>query len=832
MEEDSYRPGDHGIQGSDAPDPGWTEPLLSAADLESIRTSFDSPLLLTDSGCRLRYANTPARRLLDLTPADIGLPLAIRTRPALTRKIHKRAGNGPAEFRTSLQRRHFQVRISPTAAAGSVIVFHDNTEAERLHEKVRRAGARQRTLAGLHQATMNALSAQFAVVNPDGVILELNEAWHRGAESGAHPFGSCGIGANYLSHCEQDARRGSASARTAAAALRAVLGGSAPSSSFDYQWNAESGTRFFRCLVTPVQDPDVGGAIVLHIDVSDDVVKDAKIVRQLAALDSVHDPVLITDSDGRIEWSNPAFHRLSVPPSSDPFTTPEPVEHPAGRTAFQHSLAVCRASRAPYTAEISFTTAAGRPCIAIQTITPIFGAGASITHFVVTLEDITGRRRVEEKLRYIAEHDELTGLLNRRTFVARLSDAIASRPARRFAVFLLDLDRFKDTNDMVGHLVGDQIIREIGARLRSVLHEFDTLARFGGDQFAFFAGVATDPAPDIAMLIGRLQERFARPIGVTGRPLVITASIGVAVYPDDGQTPEELIRNSDLAMYRAKADGRRAYRRFDRFIDSDFHERAYIERRLSNAIAAQELWIAFQPQKCLRSGTLIGAESLLRWKSFPGREVPISKVISVAEQSGLILNIGEWVINQSLEQVKLWREAGHSLGVSVNLSAVQFNQQDVFGLVVGMLAEMHLPPSVLKAEITESVLLDRSAHVRDTLNDLHSAGVGLVLDDFGTGYSSLTYLQRFPIEAVKIDSSFLQGIGTNSNDEAIVKGVILLAHSLGQRVIAEGVETQLQLDFLRACECDHAQGFLFSEPLPATDFDRLLTQTPNGIRPN
>jgi EAL domain-containing protein (putative c-di-GMP-specific phosphodiesterase class I) len=275
-------------------------------------------------------------------------------------------------------------------------------------------------------------------------------------------------------------------------------------------------------------------------------------------------------------------------------------------------------------------------------------------------------------------------------------------------------------------------------------------------------------------------------------------------------------------MYRAKAEGRRAYRFYDQKLESEINERVSVERELNRALGSKDLWVAFQPQWDLRQNRLTGAECLLRWEGSSRHRIGVGRVIAIAEECGMILPIGQWVIQESLAHLERWHRLGYPVRLSINLSAVQFHHQDVFAIITEALAARGLPASAIKAEITESVLLHRSVRVKETLHALHGAGIGLILDDFGTGYSSLTYLQQFPIEAVKIDASFLQGIGIQKNDEAIVAGIIQMAHSLGQTVIAEGVETEQQLQFLKECGCDCGQGFLYSHPLTASEFEAFL----------
>ena len=588
--------------------------------------------------------------------------------------------------------------------------------------------------------------------------------------------------------------------------------------------------RRFRVCVRPIQErlPAASHAIVVFQELT------GKGAPRPHTADSPH--MAITDADGFIVHVNSAWKQFA---KANGFAgrrcglglnylaiCDEGARNNApGAVAVAAALrAVLAGSQSSATAEYScHSHTANRwfRCI----VTGAKHGGAMILHVDIS-DQISANRQLTclqsfTPIRLAAEHDSLTGLLNRKSFIIRLNAAIAAAASRSLAVYFLSLDRFDDANDPLIHLGGDQIPQQLGLRLRSLFRQNATLARFSANQFVLLVeGFAVE------RVVERLLAGFNRPLAIEGRSTYITASVAVAVFPNDGNTAEELLQHASLAMYRSKNGSRRGYQLHDHRQESEINERSSIERDLSRALASHELWIAFQPQLCLKSNHLIGAECLLRWSPTPDRKLPISKVISVAEESGLILTIGQWVLRESLQQLKLWFNQGHSIRIAVNLSAVQFNQQDVFGIVTEMLTALNLPPSCLKAEITETVLLNRSNHVRETINALHGAGIGLVLDDFGTGYSSLTYLQQFPIEAVKIDASFLKGIGRNGNDEAIVSGIIKLAHSLGQCVVAEGVETQEQLAFLRAGGCDHAQGFLFAKPMARLDFEKYLVAGP------
>lgn len=811
---------------------------FSIEDLENIQNSLDAALFVTDARGYFRHINEDARKLFGLSSEHLNSPMAIPNETGLAMQV---AGNiqkiladaERMEFKTTIQGRHYRVCMQPyiglhKATRGALVVFHEVTEFVQVTEKLRRSEARLLLLASRQEATLNALPAHVAMLDSKGTILVVNDAWRDFARTHGFVDKRFGVGANYLEVCDNAFGIGSNGASTMAQGLRDVLAGHSTSFSWKYPCHSPDEKRWFQLIVAGLRDPRGRGVVVMHHDITDHVLMSDRMSLQAAALHSTASAIMIIDLEGRIEWVNEAFEVISGFPAPEALQRmPAFLEPPNCRQTFLDMIEQCRQKGNAWKGEQDLVKRSGEILNVRLTLTPIHASDGNISHFIATFEDTTEHKRAQARMRYLAEHDQLTNLWNRKSFINCLEEAIQrqSTVGGRIAVFFLDLDRFKDTNDTLGHLVGDRMLLEIAQRLKANLQTPDTLARFGGDEFVMFVENVPDN-DSIDFAVNRILQSFARPIEVDGRAIFVTASIGVTVFPDDGRTAEDLLRNADLAMYRAKAEGRRGYRYYDQLLEAEINERVSIESDLSKAIATKDLWVAFQPQIDLRTNQIIGAESLLRWKTGTARQIPIGKVIAIAEESGLILSIGEWVIRESLMQLQGWKKRGYPLKVSVNLSAVQFNQQDVFGIVMQFLRNYDIPPSALKVEITETVLLNRSARVRETLHALHGAGIGLVLDDFGTGYSSLTYLQEFPIESVKIDTSFLKGIGHNGNDEAIVRGIIKLAHSLGQRVVAEGVETQEQLNFLRDFECDFAQGFLFGHPLVASEFDQQLKRTP------
>jgi diguanylate cyclase (GGDEF)-like protein/PAS domain S-box-containing protein len=433
------------------------------------------------------------------------------------------------------------------------------------------------------------------------------------------------------------------------------------------------------------------------------------------------------------------------------------------------------------------------------------------TEIISVTRDISDRRRAEEQIEYHAYHDGLTGLPNRLLFRDRLTIALAhaKRQQSPLVLMFLDLDRFKVVNDTLGHSLGDELLRAVAARLRSVLREGDTIARMGGDEFTILLADLED-VRDSARIAQKLLDRVAEPMRVEGHELYVTTSIGIAVFPNDGDTAEMLLKNADSAMYRAKEAGRNSYRLCTPAMNLRAAERLSLENALRRAIDRQELVLHYQPLVRLETGQVEGMEALLRWNR-PGHGlVPPASFIGIAEETRMIVPIGEWVLREACRRARGW--PGRRM--AVNLSPRQFQQNDLRDVVASALEESGLDPRLLELEITESTAMRNTDRTLAMLGELRELGVCIALDDFGTGHSSLSYLRRFPIDRVKIDREFVAEIETSRPNRAIVSAVVAMAHGLDLAVTAEGVETEAQVAFLREQRCEEVQGFLFGRPMP------------------
>lgn len=478
----------------------------------------------------------------------------------------------------------------------------------------------------------------------------------------------------------------------------------------------------------------------------------------------------------------------------------------------------------PWRGEVEQARADGRIFPAMETISPIRDESGSITHWVGMLADLSNEKEAEAHISHLARYDAVTNLPNRSTFLERATESIlrAERTGTRVAFLFLDLDHFKRINDTLGHSTGDAMLRAVGALIERTLRTTDFVARFGGDEFAVLLSDVKDGV-EVGVLTQRLLQTFESPLDVGGVILHAKLSAGIALFPDDGTSAEALLGNADLAMYRAKADGRGTYR----FYADGMHEasvrRGEIERGLHVAVARGELAVVFQPQIELATDRVMGAEALVRWRSPQLGAVSPAEFIPVAEETGLIRAIGEFVLKVSSRQVSQWRDTGDpAMRIAVNLSLGQFRSADLPDELRALVLAEGATPDALELELTESMLADDAERATATVAALHELGFEIAVDDFGTGYSSMFALRAFRLTRLKIDQSFTRDLTTDPGAAAIVRATIALAHSLGLKALAEGVETAEQLQRLRELGCDEGQGYFWAKPLPPDEFERWL----------
>ncbi len=440
--------------------------------------------------------------------------------------------------------------------------------------------------------------------------------------------------------------------------------------------------------------------------------------------------------------------------------------------------------------------------------------------------EIQIRRNSEAKLEHQAYHDALTGLPNRTLLKERLERCMkrSRRTGQKLALLFMDLNDFKNVNDTLGHNAGDLLLQNVSVRLIECCRDEDAVARISGDEFMIIIENVSEGIPEVQLVCDRLITTLERPHYIAGQNLEVKASIGITIYPDDGQDVETLIKNSDMAMYKAKKDKLYSYALFTKTMDEEMQHRVSMERDLRRAVTNQEFVLHYQPKVDIQTNIIVGAEALIRWQSSTGSLIPPNFFIPVAESTGLIHPMGEWALETACQQTKEWIAAGYSnFNMAVNISANQFQRFNLPETVRQIIEEINLPPANLTLEITENIVMDDVESAIQVMDSLAALGVGIAIDDFGTGYSSLSYLKRFPINILKIDRSFVRDLPHDADDMVIASTIIDLAHNLGATVVAEGVETTEQLQVMIEKQCEEVQGYYYSPPLPAEDFFKLLS---------
>lgn len=551
------------------------------------------------------------------------------------------------------------------------------------------------------------------------------------------------------------------------------------------------------------------------------------------ALEQSGSAIFITNKDGIIEYVNARFSQVTgysshetvgkTPTILRAFETPEDVYSDLWRTVM---------SGQDWRGEIQLRRKNSDNYWALMSVSPISNEAGKITHFVTVSEDISEQKQTQQRMEQLVFYDTLTGLENRRLFKDRLDQAVkvAERSGRAIGVLYLDIDQFKRVNDTLGHEAGDALLKIMGNRLRGCVRQEDTVARLGGDEFAIILmDVGGSGGADI--VARKLLQKISQPIALTIKGVVhdviVSASLGITLAPIDSIDPAILVKNADLAMYRAKEVGRNNYQFFTEDMNQQMTNRMYLENELRRAMERDEFSLEFQPLVRLENNKIVAFEALLRWNHPTRGVVTPDQFISVAEDNGLIIPIGVWVLRESCKQAKLLQDEGlDPIKVCVNLSVQQFKDPHLLSIVKNTLVEVGLDAKWLELEITESLLMDNAHEVIRKLHELKSLGVSLAIDDFGTGYSSLSYLKRLPIDIVKVDRSFVRDIPNDQNDVEITAAVIAMAHKLKLKVVAEGVETDQQKIFLCNNACDYAQGYFFSKPLSKQNLRIMLE---NGI---
>jgi diguanylate cyclase (GGDEF)-like protein/PAS domain S-box-containing protein len=582
---------------------------------------------------------------------------------------------------------------------------------------------------------------------------------------------------------------------------------------------------------TPIyRDNKVVGAVVSFRDISARKFHEKRIRTLLQAVEQSPVSVVMTDTQGNIEYVNHAFEEATGYKAAEVFgKNPRILKSNNTLASSYKELWKAITSGNPWQGELQNRKKDGTLFWERAYIAPVLDDSANITHYLAVKEDITLQKQQEEKIIHQANYDSLTDLPNRFLTLDRLSQLIkeAKRQNNLAAVLFLDLDDFKKINDSMSHEAGDKLLIQAAERLQASVRIDDTVSRLGGDEFIILLGnLAT--VKDVYPIAEKLLSSFRKPFLLDNRELILTASIGISIYPNDGNTPAELLRHADTAMYHSKEQGRNTYNYFTENMNQGVSRRLQLEEHLHGALERDEFELHFQPVMDTVTHEIVAVEALLRWHSPILGDVRPDEFIPIMEQTGQIVSTGQYVLREALSQVKNWQKMfNRTCKVAINISPRQFRDPNFSNTIEGLLSELDISNTAIELEVTEGVLMSGHTYIDETLRSLNSLGVGIVMDDFGTGYSSLNYLRRYPFDALKIDRSFVNDITSDPADRELVNAAIAMAHGLGLKVIAEGVETEEQLSHLTKQGCEMVQGYLFSRPVPA---DRITLMLEKQIR--
>ena len=701
--------------------------------------------------------------------------------------------------------RWIEVLEFPTQEEGTFVLHMDVTERMKTQQALKSSESRYRTL--IEQAADG-----LVVTDQQGVVTDCNPSFERLLDRSRSVL----LGSSLIDHVFEEDHDIYRQQRTALQKKGALI----------------SQLRLKRrdgCAVPTeisARALQSGAMQALVRDISERLLSEERMRLSATVFESTREGVMITDSDGFITAVNTAFSEITGYLESEVIgKNPRILSSGKHDELFYKEMWRAITTVGYWRGEVWNRRKNGEVYPEWETISTVRDEQGRLTNYVAVFSDISDIKESEYQLEYLAHHDPLTELPNRLLFTARLEHGLerARRDKRSLAVLFIDLDLFKHINDSLGHPVGDDLLKKVAERLKQQLRDEDTVARLGGDEFTVLLEDLSDPqqAGNVAL---KLVECLSRPYPIDNHDLHVTASIGISVYPSDGDTVERLLRNADAAMYQAKARGRNGYQYYTEEMTSVAVRRVLLENSLRQALQLEQFVVYYQPKFCLNKGRLIGTEALVRWRHPEMGLVPPDSFIPLAEDTGLIVSIGAWVLETACHQLRAWQQAGIEAGtVAVNLSGEQLKRGDLVATVKQALQLSGIDASSLELEITEGFIMDQAEQAIAVLSELRALGVTLSIDDFGTGYSSLSYLKKLPINNLKIDRSFVRDIPEDANDEAIARAIIALAGNLQLDVVAEGIETREQIEFLRREGCRKGQGYLFSPPLSADDLtDKLI----------
>ncbi len=677
----------------------------------------------------------------------------------------------------------------------------------------------QRRLAEVNSAILSSMPAHVALIDADGRIVAVNEAWQRNGAPLSFDDPACKIGESYLEVCKRAASSHPGDTVQVVQGLTALLEGRRGHFTIEYARHAGPEKRWLRMMATPVSRGGRSGAIIMHLDVTDRRLAEEQLKINGNALRHLSEGVVITDREMRIVTVNKAFVTLTGYSS----------EKALGRTLAElivgdesgkslDSIRMTVAQQGGWKGELRTRRSNGEQFPGLFSFSAVRDVSGAVEHFTAVFADLSTFREFERRIEYLSQNDALTGLPNRAALADRVQTTIDTARVRgaTFNLFVAELDGFKNVNDTVGHAAGDMLLKAVAERMHLLCASNDVLARLGGDEFGVLAldsGLTDgERANERQRLAERIRTTIERPFRVAGQDIFVTASVGVSRYPQDGSDFESLLRAANAAVFRAKQLGSNTVSLYSPDMNVASLERFTLQNSLPHALARQELLLEYQPTVSFANGKVSGAEALLRWRHPQLGLIAPTRFVGLAEDTGLIVPIGEWVLRTACAQVKRWVASGwQDATVAVNLSARQFAQPNLVARIRDALEAADIEAWRLRLEVTESMVMNDPDSAIGILKHISGMGVQVALDDFGTGYSSLSYLKRFQLRCLKVDRSFVDGVPDDVQDESIVRAIVALGKTLGLKIIAEGVETMAQAEFLHTAGCDDGQGYYYSQ---------------------
>lgn len=688
---------------------------------------------------------------------------------------------------------------------------------------------REKVQQALHEsevfsrATIDAISAHICVIDASGKVLTVNAAWHACDDAGCPAF-SCNVGDNYLSECEFIFAGDETKMAEILSGIEAVMAGNEKEFNFEYATNRLALPSTFAVRVSCFHD-DRNKIVVVQEDISERKRGEEWMALAGSVFENVIEAITVTDANCNIVAVNPAFTQITGYSAAEVIgKNPRILQSGRHDRSFYHEMWLNLNTQGKWQGEIWNRGKDGALIAEWLSISAIMAKDGAVERYVAVFSDITEKKKMEKLVWDQANFDALTALPNRHLFLDRLTMEIRKSElhAQSFAMFFIDLDNFKDVNETLGHPIGDMLLVHAAKRIASCLRASDTVGRLGGDEFAVLLPAVNDPAK-IEFIVQEVLDRLSEPFLIADERVYLTASIGITLYPTDALQPGDLFKNTDQALYVAKNAGRNRFSYFTKTMEASAKIRLQTLNDLRCAIERDQLKVFFQPIIDLASHKVIKAEALLRWFHPQRGMISPAEFIPIAEESGLINEIGDWVFKESALWAQRWsKHIGQTFQISVNKSPVQFQSKSKYTSWTEYLQMLGLPGKCISVEITEGLLLNAECSVDAQLQEYSNAGIHISIDDFGTGYSSMSYLKKFHIDYLKIDQSFVRDMENNDTDRAIAEAIIVMAHKLGCKVIAEGIETHGQRRLLLEAGCDYGQGYLFSKAISPAEFESLF----------